>query len=944
MSRIYVALDLEFSGLDPLRDDIIEIGLVKFRGHEVLDTFSSLVNPHRPLPLKIQQLTGISQAEIDAAPPLSALTGRILGFVATHPLVVHGMEMDQRILSRQGLLNSNQFLDTFELASILLPEAKRYTLSNLAAILGIPLTHKHRALADALATKDLFLALVERASRWDPALLEELVHLAEASKWPLWTFFRDVALERPTRPTATPSKAHHWGDALPIPLELDEESYPPLEPTEAVAHLDAQALASMISPGGSIARSFPGYEYRPQQVEMLRAVVEAFNTPTHLLVEAGTGTGKSLAYLLPAIYFAVQNGRRVVISSNTINLQDQLVHKDIPDLKRLLPFDFRVALLKGRNNYLCLRRFTALRRSQQLSADEARLLAKVFGWLPTTRTGDCAELLMLNSDAAAWSRIQSDALNCLGDRCFFRQMGQCFFYRARARAERAHLIIVNHALLLADLALENRVLPEYRYLIIDEAHHLEEQATEQFSVRVGRRDIYGFLYSLSHEENQAPGGLLASIPKLLQKKGLSHSTQQLVATLIEELHTEVEAAQQRLYELFNSLEAFLQNHADVYSESQELYDQHVSLTQGLRSQPDWAAIEIAWQNLLMPMTGVLQRLDHLLRLLEETALGEDSERDELVQEMRTQLQRGNEMLAHLEHILTRPSKEGIYWISISGREQEIALHSAPLHVGPTLQEKLFAQVDCAILTSGTLRSANSFQFIKQRLGLEDTLELALDSPFNFKTSVLLFVPNDMPEPNQPYYQKTVERALIELCKATGGRTLVLFTSNSQLQATYRAIRAPLEQEEIVVFAQGFDGSRRQILDNFRNTPRAVLLGTRSFWEGIDVVGQALSCLVITRLPFAVPTDPIFAARAATFADPFYEYSLPESILRFRQGFGRLIRSKDDYGLVVVLDKRLLTKPYGKIILRSLPACTSRQGPLEVLPSLAQRWLDPANRR
>jgi DNA polymerase-3 subunit epsilon/ATP-dependent DNA helicase DinG len=261
-----------------------------------------------------------------------------------------------------------------------------------------------------------------------------------------------------------------------------------------------------------------------------------------------------------------------------------------------------------------------------------------------------------------------------------------------------------------------------------------------------------------------------------------------------------------------------------------------------------------------------------------------------------------------------------------------------------LQEKLFANTDCVVLTSGTLRSANSFRFIEQRLGLEDPIELYLGSPFDFKTSVLLFVPNDMPEPNQPYYQKTVERALIDLCRATEGRTLVLFTSNSQLNAVYRAIRVPLEQDEIVVFAQGFDGSRRQILDNFRNTPKSVLLGTRSFWEGIDVVGQALSCLVITRLPFAVPTDPVFAARAATFPDPFHEYSLPDSILRFRQGFGRLIRSKEDYGLVVVLDKRLLTKPYGKIILRSLPPCTSRQGPLEVLPGLAQRWLDPANRR
>jgi len=938
MDHTYVALDLEFTGLDSLRDDIIEVGLVKFRGHEVLDTFSSLVNPHRSIPLKIQQITGITQAGVDEAPTLNALSGRILGFVTAHPVVVHGTEMDQRLLSRQGLLASNLFLDTFELASILLPEAQRYTLSNLAAILGINLIQKHRALADATATKDLFLALIERATQWDLAVLEELVRLSEASNWPLRTFFRDIASEKRNRLGASALLERRAEASVRMALAPEEEDLPPLEPTATINPVDGQALSAMISPGGIIAQAFPGYEHRPQQVEMLRAVAEAFNIPAHLLVEAGTGTGKSMAYLLPAIHFAAENGRRVVISSNTINLQDQLVHKDIPDLKRMLPLDFKVALLKGRSNYLCLRRLAVLRRSQQFTVDEVRLLAKVLGWLPVTKTGDRAELLMVNSDFATWARIQADSLSCLGDHCLFRQTGECFFYRARARAERAHLIIVNHALLLADLALENRVLPEYRHLIIDEAHHLEEQATEQFGVEAGRRDIYSFLYGLSHEENQAPGGLLAAVPKLLQNKGVSSSAQQMMTTLIEELRSGIEAAQRRLYELFNSLEAFLQNHAEVRADSQELYDQNISLTTGLRSQPDWVAIEIAWQSFSAPMTLVLHNLDRLLRLVE------GAERDEIAQEIKAQLQGGSEMLASLDKILMEPASDGIYWISISGREQEITLRSAPLHVGPMLQERLFANVDCAVLTSGTLRTANSFRFIEQRLGLEDPVELFLDSPFNFKTSVLLFVPNDMPEPNQPYYQKTVERALVDLCRATEGRTLVLFTSNSQLNATYRAIRTPLEQEEIVVFAQGFDGSRRQILDNFRNTPRSVLLGTRSFWEGIDVVGQALSCLVITRLPFAVPTDPVFAARAATFTDPFHEYSLPDSILRFRQGFGRLIRSKDDYGLVVVLDRRLLTKAYGKIILRSLPPCTSRQGPLEVLPGLAQRWLDPANRR
>jgi len=305
---------------------------------------------------------------------------------------------------------------------------------------------------------------------------------------------------------------------------------------------------------------------------------------------------------------------------------------------------------------------------------------------------------------------------------------------------------------------------------------------------------------------------------------------------------------------------------------------------------------------------------------------------------------GMELFNGLRRILTEPAAEDIYWLTIFRRDGRIALNSAPLAVSGLLRERLFDVKASVILTSATLRTADSFTFIKERLGLEDPNELALGSPFDFKTAALLYVPSDLPEPNQPSYQKSVEKAIIELCKATEGRMMVLFTSIGQLNSTYYAIQRPLEEEGIVVFAQGADGSRRQILDNFRTTEKSVLLGTRSFWEGVDVVGQALSCLVIVRLPFAVPTDPVFAARSQSFDDPFNQYSLPDAILRLRQGFGRLIRSKDDYGVVVVLDKRIITKDYGKIMLRSLPPCTARKGPADALPNAARRWLDPANRR
>jgi len=918
MPRIYVSLDLEFTGLDPERDEIIEIGMVRFKGNEVLETYSSLVKANKPIPYKIQQLSGISQAEVDRAPLLSALRGKILAFVKNHPVVGHSVDMDLRFLHRQGMLPNNIGIDTFELATILVPGLKRYSLSNLTKQLKIEVAESHRALPDAMASKDLFLALVARAERWDLSLLEELARLAEQSDWPLLRVFRDIIIEQREKQHAAILSGEQREPARLRLMPRETMDIPPLEPTETITPVDADELAAMISPGGPFERLFPGYEHRPQQVEMLRGVCEAMNLPTHLLVEAGTGIGKSLAYILPAAYLATQNGRRVVISSATINLQDQLYTKDIPDIQRILPISFNVALLKGRGNYICMRRLSIFRRSRQLSIDEARVLAKVFAWLPATKTGDRAELLLINKEVQVWSQIQATSETCMGDRCPYRQRGQCLFYRARARAERAHLLIINHALMLSDLALENRILPEYKYLIIDEAHHLEEQATRQFGLEVGRQDVYMFLSSLGHHRSGAPG-------------------RETMTSTIEKINSQIGVAQQHLSALFDRLASFLEQHGDEGrggGGGQQRYARNIRLTSGLRIQPGWYSV---------PMLQILDGLERLRIAVEGLALSEDSERDEIAQEIKTHLQRGKDVWAGLDRILMEPDENGIYWASIARKTQDITLNSAPLHVGSMLEERLFAEKDCVLLTSATLRTSNSFGFIEERLGLEEPIELALDSPFDFKTSVLLYVPKDIPEPNQPYYQKAVEQALVDLCRATEGRTLVLFTSNSQLYATYYAIHRSLDKEGVVVFGQGIDGSRRQILESFRTTPKSVLFGTRSFWEGIDVVGEALSCLVMTRLPFSVPTDPIFVARAETIENPFENYYLPEAILRFRQGFGRLIRSRDDYGIVVVLDKRLLTKSYGKTILRSLPPCTARQGPLQSLPDVARRWLDPANR-
>ena len=938
MSHIYVALDLETTGLNPERDAITEIGVVKFRDEQVLDTWSSLVNPQRPIPYRIQQLTGITQEEVDAAPSLSSVIGTLLSFIKEYPIVGHSVSFDLGFLKRQGLFLSNRTIDTFELASIILPHVARYSLGKLAEALDIRFPTRHRALEDAMATKELFLALVEQASKLDLSVIQEINRLATRIDWPLRQVFRDLE-----RTKARSAFVGSIGQQLLAKGALDgkgslslltREEGRALKPSsDERKPVDADELAATLEEDGVFAQNFPGYEYRPQQVEMLRLVAQAFNKSHHLLVEAGTGTGKSVAYLLPAACFAAQNGERVVISTNTINLQDQLYGKDIPDLQRILPFEFKATLLKGRSNYICLRRLAAFRRSGPSSIEEMRLLAKILVWLPSTVTGDRAELFMPDyKEQALWSRVCADAETCLSDRCSYRKKGRCFFYGARRDAERAHLIVVNHALLLSDVAVENRVLPEYRYLIVDEAHHLEASTTRQLSFAVRRKQMERLLNGLSQNlGKKRTVGFLAELLARYHGK-VPKDVKEKVERHINSLHGEVEATRRLLYQFFNRLESFLEEHGQDGGQ----YNQRIRLTGGIRVQPAWSNVEIAWDNVSRHLFSIGEGLERLSSGLDNYNI---PDQEDLLQELLSFTSRIRELYEQMNALIVQPSSADIYWAEVSAKDGEISLHAAPLHVGPLVQKHLFMPKECVILTSATLRTEGEFDFIRERLSAWEAEEAAVGSPFDYASSTLLYLPTDIPEPYQPYYQRTVEQTLISLCRATRGRTLVLFTSYSQLRNTSKAIARPLAEDEIVVYTQGGGSSRAQLLENFRTTPRAVLLGTRSFWEGIDVVGEALSCLVIARMPFSVPSDPVFAARSETFDEPFSQYALPEAILRLRQGFGRLIRSKTDRGVVVILDKRIQTKSYGRAFLDSLPACTVQRGPLAGLPTAAARWID-----
>lgn len=946
MPRIYVALDLEFTGLNPDRDSILEVGAVKFQGPQPLDTWSCLTNPGRALSHKVQRLTGITPQDLERAPSFQSLLPSLSRFVGEYPIVGHSVGLDLTFLQRGGLTLPNPAIDTFELASILVPYASRYSLARLAEELGIDFPKQHRALEDAQATQKLFLALLDRAAQLNPKILQEIGRLSERSEWPLKLVFQDILRDRVRQAFAPGSigaqlaaKGLHQDDEFGMALTRDKDEQPlrPVAPT-ARKNLDPEQLAQLLEPGSAFSRRFPGFEYRPEQVKMLTAVSDAVNQGATLLVEAGTGTGKSLAYLLPAVFWAAQNRERVVISTNTINLQDQLYFKDIPDLGKALrhignPVEFKATVLKGRSNYLCRNRLTQLRKQDRHSNEEVRILAKILAWLPSTTTGDVAELTLTPAEQQIWPRLASDPDYCTPDRCGHRA-DPCFFWRARARAESSHLVIVNHALLLSDMALENRVLPEFKYLIVDEAHHLETRATEALAFEASKSSLEQLFRAVGVERS----GMLASLLAALRASDAPQSAQREFARLVDETGQTIDRARRAVYEFFNVLETFLA-HQDEAPGEEGGYERQVRLTLSRRNQSEWTAVQSAWEPLDTACEQLGDKLVKVFAAWDGFESYDIAGQEDSLQEILASQRRVGETRAALNDTVNEPRSTGIYWASLHKNTGDVALHAAPLNVAQTLQKNLFATREAVILTSATLRVGDTFSYISSRLGLGDWADtLAVGSPFDFASAALLYVPTDIPEPGQAGYQKAVESSLADLLRATGGRALVLFTSHSQLQNTYRAVARRLEEADILVLAQGLDGSRRQVLDTFKANPRMALFGTRSFWEGIDVVGEALSCLVMARLPFAVPSDPIFAARSETFDDPFAQYAVPEAVLRFRQGFGRLIRSKSDHGIVVILDKRILTKAYGQLFLESLPPCSKKQGPLKELPNLARAWL------
>ncbi|HAF61871.1 MAG TPA: hypothetical protein DCK95_06050, partial [Anaerolineaceae bacterium] len=651
-------------------------------------------------------------------------------------------------------------------------------------------------------------------------------------------------------------------------------------------------------------------------------------------VEAGTGTGKSFAYLVPAALWASCNQARVIVSTNTIALQDQLIKKDIPDTRAALNIDLTATVLKGRRNYLCPRRLEGMRFRGPRTNEEMRILAKVLVWLQQGGSGDRGELnLNGGQEWEVWSKLSAEEENCGAEACMSRLGGVCPYFKARQQALRSHIIVVNHALLLADVITENRVLPEYEYLIVDEAHHLEDASTNALTYRVSNSDIKRSIEELGSIKTGALGNLAMSLQSRMNQEQYS---------AFHDVLEEITDLSFRLEHEFNQVILSLETFMEEMREGKEVsdYGQRQRVELSTTRQPIWSEIEVDWQKTSITLESMLNDISRVVRDVADLDFSEELEVEESISDLARLARRFQEIHTNFSSLIYEPDPANVYWLEINPRSERLTVNVAPLNIGPLMEKYLWHEKQSVILTSATLTTNGEFDYLRSRLNADEADELLLGSPFDFETSTLLYLPTDMPEPfDHNQYQMWVERTILRLAKATGGRMLALFTSYKQLRLTSRKISPLLNKEHIQVFEQGEGASANALLETFRSTESAVLLGTRSFWEGVDVPGQALSVLVIVRLPFDVPSDPIITARSETFENPFQEYQIPEAILRFRQGFGRLIRTKSDRGVVTVLDRRIISKQYGQLFLNSLPICTQQRGPVEDLPDMAARWLD-----
>ncbi len=946
----FVVVDLETTGIDPEKDDIIEIGAIKYIDGKESDAFEQLVNPGRPIPEFIRRLTGISDDDVADKPKIDAVFDRLDRFIDKAPFVGHQVNFDASFLEFHYRKTHNDFhnwdnhllrfkylentrLDTLFLARIFMPFMASFKLTDMAKAIGHDLENAHRAVEDARATAQLFMVLVDRALAVDNSVLINAINLLYPNSVRAKSFFKPVLdFKKANNITITDTtllddvtNAQQFYNVIG---EQDDKNYA-IADRDELQLVDSAEIEAYFTETGRLANLIKTYELRDPQQNMAVSVAEGFNESQFVVAEAGTGTGKSMAYLIPAIEWAVKNrhaGQRVIVSTNTKNLQEQLFFKDIPMLYSASGGKFTAAILKGRANYLCLDKWHTMMTdmNQRISQQERSRIIPLVLWVQQTRTGDIAENsgFQIERNIGLWSKLIAEQSYCPGRSC--KYYDDCFLMKARENARKADLVIINHSLLFSDLVSGHAVIGEFDNLIIDEAHNIEKTASDYLGTGVNFwsfRNIYHRLY----EEEPKRTGLLQQLDYRLNRGAVSEDERNHLYQLSNTLKQASKNLKEKVLIFFNEFSRtlrakYISNAAQGQEESRVRYHQNFRFFKSLYMEID--AIEENLGACINTLTKLNKRLSHIR-----------AKSFEFQDQLSRELLALQELLLGLKKdfafCIASNQEQFVYWLDIprDPLSNNIGLNAVPLNIGEVLKKHLWDKLKTGVFSSATLAVNNNFDYFLSRTGLDlidpDRIDTQiLGSNFDYEKQMFLGISDYLPDPRNDQFAAAVANSIKELHARHKTGMLVLFTNYSMLNWVYETLKPHFTAERILLLAQGKSGSRTNIINQFRENNDSVLLGTDSFWEGVDVPGKALEVLFIPKLPFGVPTEPLVAARMEDIkkrgGNPFFEYSVPEAILKFRQGIGRLIRSKSDIGAVIVADNRLSRMQYGQQFVNSLP--------------------------
>ena len=918
----YCVIDIETTGLDNRTDAIIEVAAIKFDLEGIFETYQSFVNPGKQIPPFISELTGIFDKDVLLAPEFNSIIPALKEFIGDSVLIGHNVGFDIGFLREFGFNFEGILFDTLDLSYVIYPTQLDYSLTGLSLFLELDISNSHRAMADCENTMNLFLNLLRSIKSLKLQTFVQINNMAAKGSWDSRPVLQTWLAERLLSEKTNKPPPYSQQD---IPVDVQTE-------VQTKDQNFSDDLQEIFSDHGALAYSLTAFEERQEQLDMAVMVKETIENNRTSIIEAGTGVGKSMAYLIPAIQYAKDNDKRVVISTNTINLQDQLMEEDLPMAayavkaanKSDTDNDVRYSVLKGRRNYLCLKNFRNFASREQLDKTETILISKILVWLDITLTGDQAELNLSRAQHRfLWSRLNAEgAFMCGG------YNGKCFLKQAREEANNSDLVVVNHSLLMADLKSGRSLLPEFEALVIDEAHHLEDQATQAFGFQVSHGLAGETLSSLRGRDSIFSNINALFTPLKMNAEDvsrLSRSSESVALSLT------------KLQDSFNIL----------FSSATEIMKQSISHKSSF-SPSDKYRIKIGeepplWEDLCSLGRDIGEHVSAILKeFIAASRILEKYENRRSVVEILGDIQNTQNSITEannfIQHFLFERTENYVYWISHDHNPDYSTLSGAPIEVGDQLRDQLFDQNFSVVITSATLSTDGSFQHINQRLGINPENQLLLGSPFPYEDLATVVMPTDIPDPREPYYEEMVAKNIYQAAMAAGGRTIALFTSYSSLKSVFQLLKDEYSGEHLDILAQGISGTPRQLIERMKKHPETVLLGTSSFWEGIDLRGDALQILVITRLPFDVPTDPIYAARAEKYSNPFMEYALPSAIIRFRQGFGRLVRSNKDRGAVFILDSRVINSRYGHRFIKALPKMEIQRPKSEEVEGIVSNWL------